>query len=108
MQVHHDAAGLIFTMSAHGRDISFNICRQADLVEQAYIRRGDSKDNYSYMSLQNLVQKDGFNAVKGIHGDQWKDVNHADLMLEAAEWLAQVDRIGRNEFYQRHFAHLVA
>lgn len=108
MQVTHDAAGLIFTMSAHGRDISFNICRKADLVETAYIRRGDNKDNFSYMSLTNLVQQDGFNAVKGIHGEVWKDANHSELMLEAAEWLAQVDGIEHNEFYQQHFAHLVA
>lgn len=108
MQVTHDAAGLIFTMSAHGREISFNICRQADLVKQAYIRRGDSKDNFSYMSLTNLVSKKGFDAVKGIHGEQWKDVNHSDIMLEAAEWLAQVDQIEHNMFYLEHFAYLVA
>ncbi len=108
MQVHHDAAGLIFTIDAHGRNISFNLCRKADLVESAYIRRGDNKDNFSYMSLQNLVQKDGFNAVKGIHGAAWKDVNHTDIMLEAAEWLAQVEQIEHNEFFQKYFAHLVA
>lgn len=108
MQVTHDTAGLIFTVDAHGRNISFNICRKADRVEQAYIRKGDNKDNFSYMSLQNLVSKNGFDAVKHIHGEQWKDVNHTDIMLEAAEWLAQVDQIEHNEFYQKHFAHLVA
>lgn len=108
MQVTHDAAGLIFTVNAHGRNISFNLCRKADMVDQAYIRRGDNKDNFSYMSLQNLVQKDGFNAVKGIHGDQWKDVDHDTIMREAAQWLAQVDQIQYNSFYRKHFAHLVA
>jgi len=108
MQVHHDAAGLIFTVDAHGRNISFNVCRKADLVEGAYIRRGTNKDDFSYMSLQNLVSKQGFDAVKHIHGDKWKDVNHTDAMLEAAEWLAQVDQIEHNEFFQKHFAHLVA
>lgn len=108
MQVTHDAAGLIFTMSAHGREISFNLCRKADMVKDAYIRRGDNKDNFTYMSLTNLVSKKGFDAVKGIHGEQWKDVNHSDIMLEAAEWLAQVHNIEYNDFYQKHFAHLVA
>lgn len=108
MQVTHDAGGLIFTVNAFGRDISFNICRQADLVPQAYIRLGDNKDNFAYMSLQNLVQKDGFNAVKGMHGELWKQADHEATMLTAAKWLSQVDRIEHNSFYQKHFAHLVA
>lgn len=108
MQVHHDAAGLIFNLDAHGRQISFNICRKAHLVEDAYIRRGTSKDDFSYISLKNLVDKKGFENVRTFYGPQWAEVSHSDVMLEAAEWLAMVEGIDQLQFYQQHFAHLVA
>lgn len=108
MEVIHDAAGLIFAMTAHGRTISFNICRQSALIEDAYIRLGTSRDDFSYMSLKNLVDKKGFENIRSFYGPLWTEVSHSDLMLQAAEWLAMVEGVENNEFYQEHFAHLVA
>jgi hypothetical protein len=108
MEVIHDAAGLIFNLNAFGRTISFTLCRKADLVEEAYIRRGTSKDDFSYMSLKNLVEKKGFESIRSFYGPLWADASHSDLMLEAAEWLSMVHGIEELPFYQKHFEHLVA
>lgn len=107
MDVVHDAAGLIFTIAANGRSISFNICRKANAIEEAYIRLGTSKEDFSYMSLKNLVEKKGFENIRNFYGPLWADVSHSDVMLQAAEWLAMVEGVDRCHFYQKHFAHLV-
>lgn len=107
MHVHHDAAGLVFFIEAVGRQISFTLCRRAEKVTEAYIRRGNSKEEFSYLPLAALVDEGAFNHSTNFIKGAWEGADWASTMEEAANWLSVVRGIEELPFYQEHFKHRV-
>lgn len=108
MQVHHDAGGLVFNLTARGTEISFNVCRDPEMIESAYVRRGSSPEDYSYIALTALINKTVFDGTVKFYGGAWlADLGQAVTMIEVADWLGQIEGVERSQFYMRHFADLV-
>jgi hypothetical protein len=107
MNVHHDAAGLVFTMTANGNLISFEICRNADNIEHAYLRRGDTKDEFQYIPLKTIVDPLAYKGTIEFFKGPWlREVSHRATMVELADWLQNVRNCETSEFYVKHFANM--
>ncbi|MNR46645.1 hypothetical protein D3C85_1656440 [compost metagenome] len=107
MNVHHDAAGLVFTMVANGNLISFEICRKAENIEHAYLRRGDNVDEFQYIPLKAVVDQRAYEGTTRFFKGPWlREISHRHTMVELADWLSQVRECETSEFYMEHFASL--